>query len=330
MHIAIQKEAYARTDSEAQVKLEQLSAKVRRDGGALSLVLADISGATASMVLTVPPSTKVTLTSNHGDVHVEGIQAAVNITANHGEVAVSNVTGSVVAHTNHSGSSFSAHGVTGGLTLEGHGDDITLSDVRGAVSLVGDFYGTTHFEHLGSAVKFHTSRTDLQMIRLDGEMEISPDAELSADQVVGPVVLTTRNRNINLERVAGDVSISNRNGSVELTSAPPLGNVTVENRNGSVTLTLPAHSSFGVSAETTDGDLENDFSLSHQENNGRKTLSGTIGDGGAVVHVTTSQGDVSLKQATISPLPPRPPNPPAVAQPLTPGAAIARGNKSHL
>jgi hypothetical protein len=83
-------------------------------------------------------------------------------------------------------------------------------------------------------IHFHTSRTDFQLARLDGEVEISPDSDLSADQALGPVVLTTRNRNITLDRIAGDVSVTNRNGSVDLTAAPAIGNINIEDRNGSV------------------------------------------------------------------------------------------------
>ncbi len=138
----------------------------------------------------------------------------------------------------------------------------------------GEFFGTTHLQHITGNVLFHTSRTDFRLARLDGEIEISPNADLSADQAVGPLTLATRNRNITLDRVAGDVSVTNRNGSVDLTSAPPLGNITVENRNGSVNVTLPEQAGFSVQAETTNGDLENDFSIAQQgsDDSNRKTL----------------------------------------------------------
>jgi len=42
----------------------------------------------------------------------------------------------------------------------------------------------------------------------------------------------------------------------------------------------------------------------------KKFVSGAIGNGGPLIRVTTSQGDVSLKKATILPLPPTPPAPP--------------------
>ncbi len=315
VHLSIHKQVYSRSDSDADNKARELSPRIASSGKQLSVSVPTMAGAEADLTLTIPASTSVTVTANHGDVHVDALKAPLTVTANHGDVAFSDIAGAVTAHTNNSGSSFSAHGITGPISLEGHGQDLTISDVNGPVSLSGDFYGTTHLEHITSAVKFHTSRTDFQLARLDGSMEISPDADLSADQAVGPVVLTTRNRNVNLERISGDLSVTNRNGSIDLTSAPPLGNVTIQNRNGSVNLTLPDHANFAVNAETSDGDLENDFSLPSQQTDSRKTLSGTVGKGGSLIRINTSQGDVSIKKASIAPLPATPPRLPTPPTP---------------
>ena len=124
----------------------------------------------------------------------------------------------------------------------------------------GEFFGDTHFERIRGPVKFHTSRTDFQLARLDGQIDISSGSALSTSEAVGPLTLTTHSRNITLDRIAGDVSVTNRNGSVDVTSAPPLSNVTVENRNGSVTVTVPEQSNFAYQFDATNGDIESDFS----------------------------------------------------------------------
>src|SRR6185312_2714320 len=160
------------------------------------------------------------------------------------------------------------------------------------------------------SIRFHSSRTDMQLGRLDGEADISNNADLSVSDAVGPFTISTRSRNITLDRIAGNVSVTNRNGSVNLTSAPPLGNVTIENRNGSVTLTVPEQSSFSVDAETINGDLYNDFSLPTRGTDTHKSFTGTVGSNGPMLRITTSQGDISLKKAAILPLPPTPPEPP--------------------
>jgi DUF4097 and DUF4098 domain-containing protein YvlB len=314
VHLSIHKQVYSHSDSDAESTARKLTPQIDNSGKLFAITLPSMSGAIADVTMTVPATAGITINANHGNVRVDSFNSPVTVTANHGDIDLSVITGAVVAHVNNSGSSFSAQNITGPLSVEGHGQNLTVSNITGAVTLSGDFYGTTHLEHITSGIKFHTSRTDFQLARLDGEMEISPDAALSVDQAVGPVVLSTRNHNITLERISGDLSVTNRNGSVDLTSAPPLGNVTVQNRNGSVNLTLPDKATFTVSAETSDGDMENDFSLPTQQNDSRKTLNGTVGKGGALIRINTTQGDVSVRKASIAPLPPTPPRPPAAPQ----------------
>jgi DUF4097 and DUF4098 domain-containing protein YvlB len=307
IHISVHKQVYTRSDSEADNKAQQLSPNLSKEGTTLSLKLPSVEGGRADLVITVPAAAATNLSANHGDIRVSELKAGTSVTANHGDISFSGITGSVGAHINNGDSSFSAHNITGPINLEGRGRDLTLSDIAGSVNLDGEFFGTTHLERVHGTSRFHTSRTDFRLARLDGEVEISPNADLSADQAAGPLTLTTRNRNITLERIAGDISVTNHNGSVDVTAAPPLGNITVENRNGSVNVTVPEQAGFTVQAETTNGDIENDFSLPTQDNDNRRTFGGTVGKGSSLIRINTSQGDIALKKASVAPLPPAPP-----------------------
>ncbi|MBS1823486.1 MAG: DUF4097 family beta strand repeat protein [Acidobacteria bacterium] len=312
IHIEVHKQVYTRSDSEADSRAQQLAPKIDTDGDTVKVSLPSIEGSRADISITVPAAAPSTVFSNRGDVRVASIKAPVNVTSNHGDITITGITGPVTARINNGDSSFSAHSVTGPVSIQGRARDLSFSEIAGTATMDGEFFGTTHLQHITGNIRFHTSRTDLRFGRLDGEVEISPNADLSVDQAIGPLTLATRNRNITLDRVAGDVSVTNRNGSVDVTSAPPLGNVTIENRNGTVGLTLPEHSGFVVQAETTNGDLENDFDLSQtgSDDSNHKSYSGTVGKGGPLVRITTSQGDINLKKASIVPLPPVPPLPP--------------------
>jgi DUF4097 and DUF4098 domain-containing protein YvlB len=319
VHIAMHKAIYSRSDSEADSRAEQFNPQVATDGNAVTIKVPTLDGARGDLVITVPPTAATTVTANHGDIHVSSIKAPVTTTANHGETDISAITGPVNAHINNGGSSINAHSIDGPLAIQGHAEDITLAEIMGPVSITGDFFGTTHIEHVTGPFHFHTSRTDFQGARLDGELEISPDMNLSADQVMGPVTLTTRDRNITLERVAGEIQVTNRNGSINIIAAPTLGNVTIDDRNGSVHTTLPENASFSIQANTSDGGVDTDFALTTRSNDNGKTLSGTVGSGGAMVHITTTDGDISVHKGDIAPLPPTPPEPPKIT--LTPPAA---------
>jgi DUF4097 and DUF4098 domain-containing protein YvlB len=176
----------------------------------------------------------------------------------------------------------------------------------------GEFFGTTHLEHINGAIHFHTGRADFQMVRLDGQAEIEHDSDISADQAMGPLVLTTHNGNVNLDRIAGDIAVTNRNGAIDVIAAPALGNITLEDRNGSIKLTLPEQAGFTVQAGTTNGNVDSDFSLNTTELNDQHRLNGTVGAGGPMVRITTTNGDIGLHKAAVPPLPATPPPPPKI------------------
>jgi DUF4097 and DUF4098 domain-containing protein YvlB len=271
-----------------------------------------VGGASADLVISVPASTPVTITSDHGDLHITAIKAPVVATANHGDIELSAIAGATTAHLNSGSASMSAHSIDGGISVQGHAEDITLADITGPVTIDGEFFGTTHLEHVNGSVHFHTSRTDFQLARLDGEVEISPDANLSADRALGPVVLTTHGRNIRLDRMAGDIAVTNRNGSIDVIAAPTLGNITVENRNGPIKITLPEHASFSAQADTSDGETFTDFSLPSNSSGNHKTINGTVGSGGPTVRLTTANADISIVKGDVPPLPATAPEPPKI------------------
>jgi DUF4097 and DUF4098 domain-containing protein YvlB len=320
IHIALHKQVYSRTDSEADSRAQQLVPAVTTSGSDLTITIPAIEGSSADLVISVPATAATTVTANHGDVHVASIRASVTATANHGDIDLSAVTGSAIAHINNRSASVSAHSMGSGLVIEGHADDVTLSDIMGPVSLSGDFYGTTHLEHIAGAIHFHTSRTDFQLARLDGELEVS-GSDLSANQALGPVILTTSHDNVTLDRIAGDISVTNHNGSIDLTAAPTLGNITLADRTGSIKVVMPEHAGFSIQADTTNGDIDTDLPLSmtttqgdsSRGNSGRdnhKILNGTVAPGGPLLRVTTTNGDISVHKATVAPIPPIPPTPP--------------------
>ncbi|CAN5670662.1 hypothetical protein BH10ACI4_BH10ACI4_25390 [soil metagenome] len=315
IHISVHKQVYTRSDSDAENRANELTPRLNvpsagSNGGTFDVIMPSLEGTHADLVITLPTSAPVTISANHGDVRASAIAAPLSVTANHGDIEVSAIKGPVKARINNSGSSFSAHSIDGPLTIDGRGRDLTISDIAGPVSIGGDFFGSTHVEHIRGPVRFHSSRTDFQLANLSGEINIS-SSDISADGAQGPVSLTTRSRNINLERIAGDLHVTNSNGSVDLSSAPPLGNVTVQNRHGSVNVTVPEKASFTVQAETSNGDIDNDFSLSSQENNSRRSLGGTVGKGGSLIRINTSEGDIGIKKANLAHLPPLPPLPPS-------------------
>ena len=312
IHVAEHKIVYAYSDAEAESRAQQMAPKIEVLGSyERRLAIHGVDGARADLTVTVPPGmATVTVNVDRGDIHVSSLKGAVNTTTNHGSVELGGIAGQVTVDMNNGGS-LSAHNLSTGLSVHGRIGDDSIGDVTGPVSLDGDVFGTTEIERINGTVHFHTSRTNLQFVRLDGEFAIH-DVDLSIDRAVGPMTLVTSNHNISLDRVAGDITLTNRNGSVELTAAPvsgnQLGNITIENRNGPVRTTLPEHAGFVVQATTTNGEIDSNLAFTsggqRDEDRNEKTLNGTVGSStdAPTVHLKTSNGDISIMKGEVQPL----------------------------
>jgi DUF4097 and DUF4098 domain-containing protein YvlB len=330
LHVVVNKQVYTWGDDNASARADQLSPRLVTAGQSLTLTVPQLDSGSADLAVTVPASAQLTVTAGHGAVTLSDLAAPVNVTANHGDIELDRIAATVVVRAN-SGSSFSAHDIHGDVTLRGHADDLNLTGVTGAVSLEGEFFGDTHLEHLAGPLTFRTNRTQFSAAALDGMVDISNDSEMTGDQLVGPVDLTTRSRNISFERVAGSVTINNSNGTVDLTNSAPVGNISVENTNGEVTLTVPdpasAHSGFTIQTGTRDGAIEDELDDANISDSPSALHSDTIGNGAAHITLHTTHADITIHKGLVEPPSATSPPPIAPAPPSTPPAPPAKPSK---
>lgn len=300
-HIVVNKQVYTDSDSDALQLAQQLDPQISLSGTILQVTLPKLVGATADLTLTLPASAAATLNAQHGSVEVSTLHAPVTITADHGDITCKAITGAVNAQLNRNSSSFTAHDITGDVLVHGHAQDLTLTNVSGQVTLEGEFFGNTHLEHLQGPVAFRTHRSQLTLVKLLGQVDISPDSELTGSQMVGPILLHTSSRNVSFDRIAGDVSITDSKGTVNLSSAAPLGNIDVQNRDGAVTLTVPQHAGLTVDATTHGGRIDTDLGLDPVSQGSNQVLQGTVRGGGPRVTIRTSHLDIDIHQGNIQP-----------------------------
>ena len=312
IHLTINKQLYSSSEGDANSKAERLSPSVVQTGNTLSVTLPKLDGASADVTVSLPEAAQVTVNADRGDIRISGMRAAVNVTSNSGDVELNNIAGGVTAHLNSSNSTFAAHTVSGDLTLRGRADDVSVTDISGQASLEGEFYGDTHLERLLGPIAFRTSRTTLTLAKLPGAIDISPDSELSGDNLAGPTLLRTRSRNISLQHVAGSVDVTNSNGSVDVSNGLPLGAVTISNHDGSVNLTLPDHAGVSVHAQDRDGSIENDLALQPVSRGDFSELQGAVGDGATSVNLQTSHADITIHKQLVVASPQEPPAAPAL------------------
>ena len=122
---------------------------------------------------------------------------------------------------------------------------------------------------------------------------------ISISDVRGSLRFDATNGGINLKRLSGDIEGATVNGGVniELAGANWEGNkIDVKTRNGGVTLTLPENFSAHFQTETVNGSLQSDYPLNMTGELRSRNHDFTMGGGGPLIHVTTTNGGVRLKR----------------------------------
>jgi DUF4097 and DUF4098 domain-containing protein YvlB len=314
--------AFARSDEEANKIFEAEKPRLTVSGSAV-LVKSDSSNSgRLNLTVTVPRTAKVIVNSAHGDVTAAGLGNGINITAAHGDIHLGTLTGQVNAHFSDHKGDFSAHQVEGDIIADGHCNDITLSEIKGKVSINGEIFGDVHMESVSGPINLHTSVTDLQVASLPGDLTLNPD-DLRVTEAKGQVRITTHSKDVDLNQIYGDSYVENRDGRIAI---EPAGIYSVEAKNGKgdVEVSLPPNASATVDGRTRNGDIVSEFALaiSGEES---KTISGRIGSGGSRITLNAQNGDLRIKKG--SAFPPAPPAPNAAAAPTAPNAPHLKAHK---
>ncbi len=262
----------------------------------------------------LPEKSNLDISTGHGDIRIAGHKGNV-VTSSRGDVTIADNAGSVNISLRRG--DVRAASIKGDVTIDGRADDVSLSDVTGQVRLNGDFFGQMTLAKIANGVTFHSSRTDLQMAKLDGEM-VMDSGDFRASSVAGPMHLATRSKDIHLEDVSGNLKVDNSNGMVEYRAGKSLGDVEINNQRGTVQVLLPRNGTFQVDARANRGDIESDFpSIQVRSEHSAHYATGSVGtagQSGPQIRLTNSYGDVQIRQSSSLSAPPLPPKAPTVQE----------------
>ena len=234
--------------------------------------------------------------SDHGDVSLEELRGNADINAGGGDVKLTALTGPVHIETHDDNATITAHSLGKGLTLDGRTGNIELSDIEGPVALHGDFFGTTHLERVRGTVHFQSSFTDFACAGIPGSINVEGRSDLNADQLLGPVTVTTTNRNLTFNGVHGAIVIHDRNGSVKLGIEGAPQPVLIKNEDGSVELSLAAGQAFSLQARTQNGEIKNDFGWQAHKSGEVTQLTAHTGSDGPLLLLETTEGDLTINK----------------------------------
>lgn len=255
--------------------------------------------------ISVPGRAPVSVISRRGDVNVNGRKNNVEISAQRSDTSVEDVTGNVKV-TQEKGS-VKMEQIAGDVHVNGRVNEVSLSDVKGSVQLEGEFQESVKLARIAKSVTFKSSRTDMEFSHIEGSLDLDSD-DLHADEIAGPVRLTTRSKNVRLEAVSGDVRLQDDNGTIEI-SMRTLGNVQIDNRNGDIQLAVPDKAGFRLDARTRGGEIQSEFpELKVNNDEHEAKASGSVGNAAAHIVLNNEHEGIEIRRAGA--LPPRPPEPP--------------------
>ena len=308
--VVVRKRVGAENQSDADKYNDQTKPTISAIGGLIT-VDAKVDGAGDHSVetdldISVPRKAAVTINSRRGDVNVSGRTGNVEISAQRADTSVDDITGSVKV--SQEKGSVKVEQVSGDVHVDGRLNEVALSDVKGSVQLDGEFQESIKLERIGKTVTFKSSRTDMELSKITGSLDLDSD-ELHAEDITGPVHLATRSKNIRLDGVSGDVRLQDDNGTVELIMRT-LGNVQVDNRNGDVQVSVPDKAGFRLDARTRGGEIQSDFPELKVNNDEREAkASGSVGNGASHIVINNEHEGIEIRKASATP--PAPPVPPA-------------------
>jgi DUF4097 and DUF4098 domain-containing protein YvlB len=120
---------------------------------------------------------------------------------------------------------------------------------------------------------------------------------VTATGLAGDVRAETVNGEVRVE-TSGEASAETVNGSIVAALGSVSAPISFETVNGNITLTLPGATQASVVAETMNGALNSDFSLTVKGKfrAGMRKLEGDIGGGGSEISLETVNGSIRLKK----------------------------------
>jgi DUF4097 and DUF4098 domain-containing protein YvlB len=260
--------------------------------------------------IALPRKASVTASTHHGDVSIMGREGNAVVTSDHGDVSITDLNGSATLNLDHSSARISQ--VSSNVSIQGRANDVSLEDIKGLVTLDGDFMESVKLSRIAKAVSFKSSRTDMDFAKLDDSLNLD-SGDLQANGVSGPLRLRTRSKDVVVNGVSGEVRVQNENGTVELHLNKP-GNVEVSNRKGDIRIFMPPKAGFQLEAQVRDGEIQSDYqSLTVNNGNDRSVANGAVNGGGPKIVVSNEHGDIEIRSGGMVPTPPVPPAVPKIS-----------------
>jgi len=255
--------------------------------------------------LKIPKGASLDATGRAGDFDVTNLDGNVNINSDNAGVRLQDLGGNVKIDTRR-GDVVRCTNIRGAVELKGRNSDLELRKVAGQVTISGTYAGTINLRELAKPVHIDNVETALNVQKVPGQITMDR-GNFSAQDIVGPLELTTHATDVDLAGFAEPIEIKVDKGDVNLRPGKHgVARMTVSTRSGNIDLALPDAAKFDLKASTDHGEIENEFGNPLRlvsEGRGAR-LSGSVGTGPTLT-LTTDRGTITVRKSNGDEPPPK-------------------------
>jgi len=300
IHVSVHKRINAESQEQADEWNGKTKPQINTNGQVVTLdANNEVSGnrrVNSDLDIALPRKASVVLSTRHGDINIMGREGSADITSHNGEVSVTDLTGNASINLDESSARLSQIGSD--VIIQGHAKEVSIEDVKGTLRLEGDFMESVKLSRVAKAVNFKSSRTDMSFSRLDGDLDLE-SGDFEASNVVGPLNLSTRSKDIRINGVSSNVQIRNQNGPVEV-EVSKLGNVEIQNDRADIRIFIPEKSSFQLEAQARNGEIESDFNdVKIDSGDNRSTANGIVNGGTSHIVLNNEHGSIEIRKGEV-------------------------------
>jgi len=158
--------------------------------------------------------------------------------------------------------------------------------------------GSIHVQDLAGNLDATTSNASVELANVNGDATVrTSNGHVHAERLTGSLEASTSNASIvaAIGEANRPVRLETSNGSVDLTLPPHFASdAHVSSNNASITLHLPGEPNARLTAHTSNSSITSDFEIRTQGTFGKNQMEGTLGAGGALIDLGTSNGSIRL------------------------------------
>ncbi len=149
--------------------------------------------------------------------------------------------------------------VKGNVEILGRGQDVELENIAGSATINGNYSGDILCRNLAKPLVFQSGVTELRAERVPGQFRMTL-GDFTASNLVGPVRLTGRSKDVTIQGFQGDMAVSLQRGDVNLQpERTPDAKIDVTTGSGDLDIALPADAKFEISGTTGRGEVTSVF-----------------------------------------------------------------------